>query len=225
MHFDNNKDMQICNVMTADNCQNIKAALNYVAEKKLSLSPKGVRHIQTYIKGQVNQWAEQSNGKLKSQDILYGLIRSHVILQGTGKEARPVDMRYAIEHPMRISQMCYGVRAADEKAAERVSFLTDMLFDDNEKPVYETQRLFLGGLVDSLIQSGQADTSAGQSVVKALLDGMKRSAQVPDLWSVFSLGMTPEAVCCLEAGQRMASQVVAGRQSTGGVDGVKRERS
>ena len=213
MHLDNHKEQQTCNMMTADSCQNIGAALNYVAEKYTSLSPKGVRHIQNYITEQVNQWVEQSNGKLTAQDIMYGLIRAHIIMQGSGDNARPVDVRYAIEHPMRISQMAYGIHSDDDKVARRMSFLIDMLFDDNKKPLYETQRLFLSALADNLIQSGQADTPAGQSVVKVLLDGMTRSAKEQDSWNAVSLGMTQEATCYLSGGQAMAPRSVATHRS------------
>ena len=224
MHLDNHKESQTCNVMTADNCQNIEAALNYVAEKYASLSPKGVQHIQNYITEQVNQWVEQSNGKLTTQDIMYGLIRAHIIVQGSGDDVCPVDVRYAVEHPMRISQMAYGIHPDDDKAVRRVSFLTDMLFDDNGKPAYETQRLFLSALADNLIQSSQADTPAGQSVVKVLLNGMTRSAKEQDSWSALSLGMTQEAACYLGGGQTQSPRSVATHRSNEQVHTIHLER-
>jgi hypothetical protein len=228
MHFDGKDDLKIANVMTADNCQNIMAALQYVTEKTKALSPKGLHLVQSYIHEQVAQWAEQSNGKLTEQDIMYGLIRSHVILQNKENEVCPVDVRYAVEHPMRISQMRYGVCADDEKAPYRIALLLDMLFDNNGKPIYDTQRLFLSSLADKLIQDDQTDNQTDNQTVRAmvnvLLNGMKRSANTSDSWSVFSLNMKPEAVCCIGTEQTMMPRLVASNRLALDEKTAKRER-
>ena len=224
MSFNNGDEIQISNVMTADNCQNIMAALQYVAEHTESLSTKGIVEVKSYIDKQVKEWAEKSNGKLTQQDIMYGLLRSHIILRGDADESQPVDVRYAVEHPMRISQMRYGVRLGDENAVRRVAFLLDMLFDHDGKPIYETQRLFLGALSDKLIQNEQLDNQTATAMIKELLAGMKRSANRVDSWDVFSLSMTPEALCYLGGEQVLSPRLVTSNRS--GIDGktIKRER-
>lgn len=184
MSFENNEQLKIHNVMTCNNCHNIIAALRYVSENPKSLSLQGVREIQSYITEQIKSWKERSCGKLTHQDIMYGLIRSNMVLHAEGEEVRPVDVRYAVEHPMRISQLRYGVRSGDEQAVLRVAFLIDMLFDKNGKNVYETQRLFLNGLVDKLIQDEREDNLTTNAMVKVLLSGMKRSMNEQDCWSV-----------------------------------------
>ena len=145
---------KMCNVMTADNCKNIEAALQYVSETPKVLSSEAVAYVKRYIALQMKMWAEKSNKGLSEQDIMYGLIRSQVVLQGTGhlNNADPVDMRYAVEFPTRIPLMRYGVRSNDDKSVRRMAFLMDMLFDDDNNVKYETQRLFLESLIDKLTE-------------------------------------------------------------------------
>ena len=222
MLFDNNEQLKICNVMTADNCQNIDAALQYVSENSKSLSTKGISQVQRYVAEQVEQWAKKSNGRLTEQDVMFGLIRSNMVLRAEGDDVRPVDMRYAVEHPMRISQMRYGVRSGDNDALCRLRFLVDMLFNADGKPIYETQRFFLSALADKLIQDGRGDNELENAMAGVLLTGMKRSV-TSDAWGTFSPNIAPEALCFLGAEQEMMPRVVIANHPK--VNVLKRERN
>lgn len=193
IYFDNNQS-KMCNVMTADNCKNIEAALKYVTETPKVLSSEAIAHVQRYIASQIKIWSRNSNKRLSEQDIMYGLIRSQVVLQGTGRlnDARPVDMRYAVEFPMRIPLMRYGVRSNDDKSVRRMAFLMDMLFDDANKVKYETQRLYLEALKDKLTESEQENNVSQCGMVNVLLNGIKRSMKESDCWAVSNLDSKTE---------------------------------
>ena len=188
MSFCNNQS-KMCNVMTADNCKNIEAALQYVAETPKVLSSDAIAHVQRYVASQIKSWADKSNKRLSEQDIMYGLIRSQVILQGAGdlNNACAVDMRYAVEFPTRIPLMRYGVRLDDNTSVRRMAFLMDMLFDDAGKAKYETQHLFLESLTNKLTENNQEKNVSQQGMVEVLLNGIRRSAKECDGWSVFSM--------------------------------------
>ena len=196
MNFSDNQS-KMCNVITADSCKNIEAALQYVTETPKVLSSEAITQVQNYIMSQIKNWSEKSNKKLSEQEIMYGLIRSQVLLQGTGDldDTHPVDMRYAVEFPMRIPLMRYGVRSNDDKSVRRMAFLTDMLFDDMGKVKYETQRLFLETLMNKLTEGTQENNVAQNDMVKVLLNGVKRSVKERDCWSVFLLDEKTQSLC------------------------------
>lgn len=165
---------KIYNVMTDDPYQNIEAALRYVLDSNGQISPEKMCVIHEYVRSQCGQWAEQSDKRLNEQDVVFGLIRANVIVQRKDNGVQPISVRYAVEHRARIPLVCYGVHADDNEAVCRMRFLTDMLFDKDNQPIYDNQGAFLVNLLGGIMVDNRHTNQKVEDVSKIILDSVYR---------------------------------------------------
>ncbi len=176
MQLNDNVQSNIQNVMTADNYRNIEAALQYVACKGDNLTQIASEQIGKYICTESEKWAQKLNKRMTAQDIVLAVIRSQVLLKQTdiSEEIAKDYKRYAVEYPTRIPLMRFGVSDKDEQVCYRMAFLTDMLFDKNNQPLYKTQGLFLANLVNRLMIENNPCNDNTKVVAKIILNSVLR---------------------------------------------------
>lgn len=157
----------------------IDEALKHILSVEDTQNQMIVKATQSYILKQCHRWAKNSSQLLNEQDVMYGLLRSCVIMRGDKNidDSLPISLKVAVETPFRVPMIRYGVRSHDEKSVKKAAFLMDMLYDERNQPLYENQGLFIATLINRLVEGNKPMNKTTTEMARVMIDSILRLPQ------------------------------------------------